>query len=68
MRKILFAVAGSLALACMIPASAKQWVDYAPQKGFWQYTYVKVDVNCPRQCKINPVRQFSIDPGMKPGA
>ena len=34
-----------LALILAVPAAAKPWVDYVPQKGFWQYTYVKVDVN-----------------------
>ena len=38
-------VACALAIVCAVPASAKPWVDYIPQKGFWQYTYVKVDVN-----------------------
>jgi len=45
MRSFLFAGACALALACAITASAKPWVDYTPEKGFWQYTYVKVDVN-----------------------
>lgn len=45
MRSFLFAGASALALVCAAPASAKPWVDYVPQKGFWQYTYVKVDVN-----------------------
>ena len=45
MRSFLFGVASALALVCMLPAAAKPWVDYIPQKGFWQYTYVKVDVN-----------------------
>ena len=36
---------GALALVCAVQVSAKQWVDYVPEKGFWQYTYVKVDVN-----------------------
>jgi len=42
MKPYLFAV---LTLICAVQASAKPWVDYVPQKGFWQYTYVKVDVN-----------------------
>jgi hypothetical protein len=42
MKPYLFAV---LAMVCAVQASAKPWVDYVPQKGFWQYTYVKVDVN-----------------------
>lgn len=45
MKQFLFGAACALALACTVPASAKPWVDYVPQKGFWQYTYVKVDVN-----------------------
>ena len=45
MRSVLLAGACALALVCAAPASAKPWVDYVPQKGFWQYTYVKVDVN-----------------------
>lgn len=45
MKHFLFAGACALALTCTVPASAKPWVDYVPQKGFWQYTYVKVDVN-----------------------
>lgn len=45
MRSLLLAGACALILACTIPASAKPWVDYTPEKGFWQYTYVKVDVN-----------------------
>ena len=45
MRRLLSAGACALAIACVVPASAKPWVDYIPQKGFWQYTYVKVDVN-----------------------
>lgn len=45
MRSFLFAGAAALALVCAVPASAKPWVDYVPQKGFWQYTYVRVDVN-----------------------
>lgn len=35
----------ALALLSSVTASAKPWVDYAPEKGFWEYTYVKVDVN-----------------------
>ncbi len=42
MKLYLFA---ALAFLCAIQASAKPWVDYTPEKGFWQYTYVKVDVN-----------------------
>lgn len=45
MRTLLYPAACAIALACAVSASAKQWVDYTPQKGFWQYTYVKVDVN-----------------------
>ncbi len=45
MRQFLYAGALALALVWASPASAKPWVDYVPQKGFWQYTYVKVDVN-----------------------
>jgi hypothetical protein len=45
MRRLLSAAACALAIACAVPASAKPWVDYVPQKGFWEYTYVKVDVN-----------------------
>ncbi|HEY1772999.1 MAG TPA: hypothetical protein VGH91_07390 [Gammaproteobacteria bacterium] len=45
MNRLLSAGACALAIACAAPASAKPWVDYVPQKGFWEYTYVKVDVN-----------------------
>lgn len=45
MKRSLFALVCAFAMVCAIPASAKPWVDYVPQKGFWQYTYVKVDVN-----------------------
>jgi len=45
MRPLLPFCACLLALISAIPASAKPWVDYTPEKGFWQYTYVKVDVN-----------------------
>jgi hypothetical protein len=43
--KRLLSGACALAIVCAVPASAKPWVDYVPQKGFWEYTYVKVDVN-----------------------
>ena len=42
MKPYLFA---ALALVCASRASAEPWVDYTPEKGFWLYTYVKVDVN-----------------------
>ena len=45
MKSLLAAGACALALACAVPASAKQWVDYSPQKGYWEVTYVKVDPN-----------------------
>jgi hypothetical protein len=45
MKRLIYAGACALAIVCAVPASAKPWVDYVPQKGFWQYTYVKVDVN-----------------------
>lgn len=45
MKSVLFAGACALALACTVPASAKQWVDYSPQKGYWEVTTVKVDPN-----------------------
>ena len=45
MKAYLFIGVCTLAAAGVIPASAKPWVDYRPEKGFWQYTYVKVDVN-----------------------
>ena len=45
MKSHLSVAACALALACTLPAAAKPWVDYMPEKGFWQYTYVKVDVN-----------------------
>jgi hypothetical protein len=45
MRASLYLAAGALALVCAVSVSAKPWVDYAPERGFWQYTYVKVDVN-----------------------
>ncbi|MGA7673892.1 MAG: hypothetical protein WCA78_02465 [Rhizomicrobium sp.] len=42
-----FAVLGACALllAGAGAASAEQWVDYAPQKGVWAVTTVKVDPN-----------------------
>jgi hypothetical protein len=45
MRAWFFIGAAALVLVAAVPAAAKQWVDYVPEKGFWQYTYVKVDVN-----------------------
>ncbi len=45
MKSYLFGAATALALTLAVSAFAKPWVDYTPQKGFWQYTYVKVDVN-----------------------
>lgn len=45
MKMFLFGSASALALLCAASALAKPWVDYTPEKGFWQYTYVKVDVN-----------------------
>ncbi|HEY0281355.1 MAG TPA: hypothetical protein VGC27_01890 [Rhizomicrobium sp.] len=45
MKSVLFAGVCALALSCTIPASAKQWVDYSPQKGYWEVMSVKVDPN-----------------------
>jgi len=45
MRSFLFGAVCMLAFTCAVTAFAKPWVDYTPEKGFWQYTYVKVDVN-----------------------
>lgn len=35
----------ALALGVLIPASAQKWIDYTPQKGYWEIRYVKVDPN-----------------------
>ena len=43
MKSVLFA--GACALALAMPAMAEEWVDYAPQKGVWNVTAVKVDPN-----------------------
>ena len=45
MKSFLAAGACALTLAFATSASAKQWVDYAPQKGLWEVTSVKVDPN-----------------------
>ena len=45
MKSYLAGAASALALTAAVSAFAKPWVDYTPEKGFWQYTYVKVDVN-----------------------
>lgn len=45
MKSFLFAGVCALALVSAVPASAKMWTDYAPQKGYWEITYVKVDPN-----------------------
>lgn len=45
MKMFLSGSACTLALLCAVSAPAKPWADYTPEKGFWQYTYVKVDVN-----------------------
>jgi hypothetical protein len=45
MKAYLFAGALALTLLAAVPAAAKQWVDYVPEKGYWQFTYVKVDPN-----------------------
>lgn len=37
--------AGAAALALLLPAAAEPWVDWAPQKGFYSVTAVKVDPN-----------------------
>ena len=34
-----------LALVTAAPSSAQKWVDYTPQKGYWEIRYVKVDPN-----------------------
>lgn len=44
-RLALFSTLCALTLAGTVPASAEQWVDYAPQKGYWEIRYVKVDPN-----------------------
>lgn len=43
--RVFLSLGAALALVCVVQASAKPWVDYTPEKGFWEYTYVKVDVN-----------------------
>lgn len=45
LRPWLFTGTLALALVAAVPAAAKQWVDYTPEKGYWQFTYVKVDPN-----------------------
>jgi hypothetical protein len=45
MKILLAAGACALAFACTTPAFAKQWVDYTPQKGYWQVTTVAVEPN-----------------------
>lgn len=34
-----------VALLVAAPSSAQKWVDYTPQKGYWEIRYVKVDPN-----------------------
>lgn len=34
-----------LALVITVPSVAQRWVDYTPQKGYWEFRYVKVDPN-----------------------
>jgi hypothetical protein len=43
MKAVLFA--GVCALALALPATAEPWVDWAPQKGVYSVTTVKVDPN-----------------------
>lgn len=40
-------LAGACALGLIVamPVSAKKWVDYQPQRGYWEIRYVKVDPN-----------------------
>jgi|SRR6185437_1045351 hypothetical protein len=45
MHRFISASACMLLLATAVPASAGKWVDYAPQKGYWEIRYVKVDPN-----------------------
>ncbi|MGE5624939.1 MAG: hypothetical protein ACM3ZT_05270 [Bacillota bacterium] len=45
MKSFLSGVACTLMLVAVVSAYGKPWVDYVPEKGFWQYTYVKVDPN-----------------------
>lgn len=45
MKSIIFAGVCALAFVSAVPASAKMWVDYTPQKGYWEVTTVKVDPN-----------------------
>lgn len=44
-RLVLFSVFSALILGGTVPASADKWVDYAPQKGYWEIRYIKVDPN-----------------------
>lgn len=46
MRGIILAALGAAAIAFAgVPATAKQYVDYTPQKGFWGINAVEVDPN-----------------------
>lgn len=45
MRRYMTVLAGTMVLAAAMPAYAKKWVDYAPQKGYWEIRYIKVDPN-----------------------
>lgn len=46
MRGIALAALGAASIAfASVPAVAKQYVDYTPQKGYWDITAVEVDTN-----------------------
>src|SRR5215469_11944900 len=44
-RLVLFGAFCALTLGTTVPASADKWVDYRPQKGYWEIRYIKVDPN-----------------------
>ena len=46
MKAIVLTALGAAAMAfATVPAAAKQYVDYTPQKGYWDITAVEVDPN-----------------------
>ena len=45
MKRLLITSACVLAFAVTAPAFAKQWVDYSPDKGYWDVTTIAVDPN-----------------------
>lgn len=45
MKRFVSVSACILALVTTVPSSAQKWVDYTPQKGYWEIRYVEVDPN-----------------------